>query len=60
MEKVSIYKLSRYFINFRDKKNVDFSEVINHYLFDIELRNLNLLLLEHIENSFKSQFVKYV
>ena len=60
LEKIWLYRLSKYFINFRNEKNIDFKEVINHYLFDAELRSLTLLLLEHIENSLKSQFVLHI
>jgi len=54
-----LYKLSKYFKSFKDYNWVDFNEVINLYLFDRSLRNLNFWLLEVIENNLKNLFLIY-
>jgi len=60
LDKICMIKLSKYFRNFKQNNTECFSEVIKYYLFDIELINLNLWLLEHIENSLKVQMVKSI
>jgi len=60
LEKICLFKLRKYFRNFKWEENIDFREVINHYLFDQELRSLNLEILEHLENSLKVQMVKVI
>lgn len=63
LEKVWLYRLSRYFINFKnyewkmDLSWVDFMEIINHYLFDKNLRILNLNIIESIEIFIKNIFI---
>lgn len=57
LEQVWLHRLSRYFVNFKNKQEIDFQEVINHYLFDKSLRSLNLSILEVIENCLKTLFI---
>jgi len=60
LKEVWLKKLSRYFINFKNKKNHDFSEVVNHYFFDQEIINLNYWILNELENTLKSQFFLHI
>ncbi|MDQ7023133.1 MAG: Abi family protein [Candidatus Gracilibacteria bacterium] len=60
LEKICLFKLKKYFRNFNKDNTEDFQEVINHYLFDKELRKLSLEILEHLENSLKVQMVKVI
>lgn len=56
LEKVGFYRLRKYF-NFFEDKNIDFQIVINLYLFDKNLRNLNLNIIESIEIYIKNIFI---
>jgi len=50
------YNLKAYF-NIFENKNVDFQEIINCYLFDKNLRVLNLSIIESIETFIKNLFI---
>lgn len=50
------FRLRRYF-NIFENKNIDFQEVINYYLFDKNLRFLNLNIIESIEILIKNIFI---
>lgn len=50
------FRLKKYF-NIFENKNIDFQKVIDHYLFDKNLRILNLNMIESIEIYIKNVFV---
>lgn len=50
------YRLKKYF-NIFENRNIDFQEVINYYLFDKNLRILNLNIIESIEIYIKNIFI---
>lgn len=50
------FRLKRYFNTIEDK-SVDFQEIINYYLFDKNLRVLNLNIIESIEIFIKNMFI---
>ena len=56
LEWVWYYNLKAYFNIFEDK-NIDFQRVIDYYLFDKNLRFLNLNIIESIEIFIKNLFV---
>ncbi len=53
---VWFYRLKRYF-NIYEDKNIDFQKVIDYYLFDKNLRILNLNMIESIEIYIKNIFI---
>ena len=57
LEKVWLHRLRKYFNVVNDFKWVDFQIIIDSYIFDKSLRNINLIILESIEKSIKSQFI---
>ena len=67
MRKISFYKIKRYFINFKDEKTnkislkwVKFSDILNCYYFDNELRKHLLFSLWNIEEAFKNVMIQFV
>jgi abortive infection bacteriophage resistance protein len=57
LEKVWINRLKRYFNTVNTYEWTDFQEIINAYIFDKSIRNINLIVLESIEKSFKNIFI---
>jgi len=55
--KVWLHRLRRYFNTVEEYNWTDFQEIINAYIFDKELRWLNLQVIEIIEKSLKSLLI---
>ncbi len=57
LEKVWLHRLKRYFNTVDKYEWTNFQEIINAYIFDKSIRNINLIVLESIEKSFKNIFI---
>ena len=57
LEKVWLHRLKRYFNTVEKYKWTDFQKIIDAYIFDKQLRILNIQIIEIIEKSIKNIFI---